>query len=247
MSCGSNTKLTLTEIKRQSKSFEALQQGMLFALLSNYGYGFRLKRPERMAKKTLQYLTINEVYYNGLPLRFGYSIEDFCERKYQMEQRTEMTTSQLKVVKRRKDLNRTAISFSWLIQLAEQNGISFGKRKTKQAKKTIQLEKIKTVVLPNNLGSYSREQINKIGKAVQKHICSLFDKKEKLLTITPYHQFFINALNLNVQQPSTSTSFGSPKTQIVHEHVSVKPDSFVLKLDYDPIYQDPSFVYTYDY
>ncbi|EDR21736.1 hypothetical protein EDI_042410 [Entamoeba dispar SAW760] len=221
MSRGSNTKLTLTEIKRQSKSFEALQQGMLFALLSNYGYGFRLKRPERMAKKTLQYLTINEVYYNGLPLRFGYSIEDFCERKYQMEQRTEMTT--------------------------KQNGISFGKRKTKQAKKTIQLEKIKAVVLPNNLGSYSREQINKIGKAVQKHICSLFDKKEKLLTITPYHQFFINALNLNVQQPSTSTSFGSPKTQIVHEPVSVKPDSFVLKLDYDPIYQDPSFVYTYDY
>ncbi|EAL44309.1 hypothetical protein EHI8A_040820 [Entamoeba histolytica HM-1:IMSS-B] len=240
-------KLTLTEMKRESKSFEALQQGILIAILSSYGYSFDLKRPERMAEKTFQYLTINEVYFNNQPLNFGRIIEEFCEQQFQLDKTEDMTPNQLKIVKRRKDLNRTAISFSWLLQYAEQNGVSFGKRKTKQAKKTVQLPKIYTVTMPNASIAYTKKEIEEIGASVQNHICSLFVKKQKELFIPAYYQFFNEMLGLNILQANTTESVHSEDLQIVQPTMIMNSEPLLYQICVDPSYCNPSYVYPSNY
>lgn len=180
----------MTQLKRESKNFEAFQEGILLAFLNTQGYSFALKRPERVAEKTYQYLTINELYYKEQPLQFGSKIADFCEKQFELDMDPSLTHSQFKIVKRRKDLNRTALSFSWLIKYAEHHGAVFTKRKTKAAKKTVQLEKITGMTIPKKNCEFDRDQIEMIGRDVQEYIATLFDKNEKELIIPAYHQYF---------------------------------------------------------
>lgn len=187
-------KETLTQLKRESKSYESFQEGMLLALLNMYGYSFSLKRPERMAEKTYQYITIVELFYKENPLRFGEQINDFCEKQFLADKTEDLTSSQLKIVKRRKDLNRTALSFSWLIKFAEHHGAVFEKRKTKVAKKTVQLEKITALTIPQMKKTFKKEHIEQIGKDIQQHLCSLFSKEEKILVVPAHYHYFESLL-----------------------------------------------------
>ncbi|ELP91565.1 hypothetical protein EIN_128750 [Entamoeba invadens IP1] len=193
----SDQKPTMTEMKRESKSFEAIQQGMVFAVLSAFGYSFQIKRPERMAEKTFQYLTIMEVFKDEVALDFGCTIDDFCQRQYETEFDPNMSKGTLKIVKRRKDLNRTALSFSWMLQYCQQSGIDVEKRRTKQARKTLQLEKIVSITLPQSLVFFDKVKIETMGTIVHKHICSLFNKREKNITIPQNYPFFVELLNTN--------------------------------------------------
>ena len=195
-----NKKSNLTLLKRESKNYESFQEGILIAYLNTQGYSFALKRPERTAEKTFQYLTINELYYKETALSFGSKINEFCEKQFLNDMSPDLSHSQFKIVKRRKDLNRTALSFSWLIKYAEHHGVSFTKRKTKIAKKTVQLEKIIGMIIPEKKKEYKREQIEVIGKDVQQHIGSLFDKNEKELIVPAYYEYFANVFDKNYER-----------------------------------------------
>ena len=116
------TKDVQTQLKRESKSFEAIQQGTVLALLNTFGFGFEFKRPERIAEKTLQFLIIVEVFYNGKPLEFGRKIDIYCDEQFQAEIDEKMSINQIKSLKRRRDLNRAALSFNWLIEYVQQFG-----------------------------------------------------------------------------------------------------------------------------
>ncbi|ELP93540.1 hypothetical protein EIN_061050 [Entamoeba invadens IP1] len=257
------TRPTMTEMKRESKSFEAIQQGMVFVVLSSFGYSFELKRPERMAEKTFQYLTILEVFKDGVPLNFGTAIDDFCQKQYEMEFDPKMSKGTLKIVKRRKDLNRTALSFSWMLQYCEQSGVLVNKRKTKLAKKTVQLEKVTSITFPSKNLLFEKSQIDEIGTAAHKHLCSLFNKKEKSLVVPAYYPFFLDLLekgqNLSTSLNNINTTVKSENTQndvqtspeIVEELAFTNPQEVFASfpLDFAPvdgfIVQQPTYGFYY--
>lgn len=171
------TKDELTVIKRESKSFEAVQQCLFIAILNTHGFGFLIKRPERMAVKTLQLLTINEMYCNDCALDFGSTIERYCEEKYSVEIRNITETNAIKTIKRRRDLNRSALSFSWLLQYAHELGCVIKKRPTKKARKTLKLEKVHEVIFDEK--TITKADMYRIGTFVNKYITSLFTKSDK--------------------------------------------------------------------
>ncbi|ELP91030.1 hypothetical protein EIN_267460 [Entamoeba invadens IP1] len=192
-------KTDMNEIKRESKSFEGVQQGVLIALLNSIGFSFEFRRPERYALKTVQYLIINDVYYEGKKLDFGRVINDYCEKQFKTEVKKEMSINQVKTVKRRKDLNRAALTFNWLVDYAEQNGFIVHKRSTKSSKKTLQMEKINEI----SAGGFiivSQSQMNQIGKQMNQYIVSQFVKEMKSSTLQPYHPFSTSLMQTNKNQ-----------------------------------------------
>ena len=178
----------MNEIKRESKSFEGIQQGVLIALLNVLGFSFEFKRPERYALKTTQYLVIKNIFFNGKKLDFGNTIEIFCEQKYKNEIEEEMSSNQMKTIKRRKDLNRAALSFNWLVDYCEQNGFTLAKRSTKTSKKTLQMEKVNEIAYDENI-IISQQQMTEVGKQMNHYIISQFVKEEKTSVLPSFHPF----------------------------------------------------------
>ncbi|EKE38590.1 hypothetical protein ENUP19_0388G0013 [Entamoeba nuttalli] len=186
----------MNEVKRESKSFEGVQQGVLLALLNSIGFSFEFRRPERFAIKTVQYLVINNVYFNEKKLDFGSVIDEYCDKQYASEIKKDMSSNQIKTIKRRRDLNRAALTFNWLVGYAEQNGYTVHKRSTKSSKKTLQMEKINEISL-NGQTIITQTQMNHIGKQMNQYIVSQFVKQEKSSTLHAFHPFSINLLQLN--------------------------------------------------
>ncbi|KAL7717215.1 Uncharacterized protein QTN25_005484 [Entamoeba marina] len=243
----SNMKLSTTEVKRESKSFEALQQGALVALLSSIGFSFEFKRPERIAAKTSQYITINEVYFNNKPLQFGKTIEGYCQKQFLSEYHSGMSVNELKTIKRRKDLNRSALSLKWLIQYVEQFGHSVKRRSIKSAKKTLQMEKVHEVYYDNTL-LYTKESIIEIGRQIHCYIISQFDKKEKGLFFPAYNGYCIDILQQNIYNSSTTDQDNSGNATA---SIDLKTDEFIVDNDdtleflHTPTDHNASFVYNY--
>lgn len=182
-----------TNVKRESKSFEAIQQGTVIALLNTYGFGFEFKRPERIAEKTIQFLIVEEVFYNGKPLDFGKKITQYCDEQFQAELDERMSINQIKSLKRRRDLNRAALSFNWLIEYVQQFGYVTERRSTKSAKKTLQMEKINKIYKRN--GYYlTQTEILAIGKEMNSYIISQFVKHEKTAKIKENDTFCLEMM-----------------------------------------------------
>ncbi|KAL7722627.1 Uncharacterized protein QTN25_000240 [Entamoeba marina] len=188
----------MTQIKRESKSFEAIQQAFLISLLNVNGFSFSIKKPERFAVKTLQYFTISEVYNNQFPLEFGLKIEEYCSKQYESEQHENMTKNEIKSCKRRKDINRAALSMNTLVQYCESLGFKFKRKQIKGAKTTLQMVKIQSISYGDVLVA-DTNSINEIGATANNIIATSFSNVTNELYLNPYHNHFLNLLGC--QQP----------------------------------------------
>ncbi|ELP83446.1 hypothetical protein EIN_375610 [Entamoeba invadens IP1] len=179
---------SLTEIKRESKTYEAIQQALMVGLLTEAGFSFDLKCPERLASKTLQNLVILECYFQGNPLGFGQKIEEYCASQYLRDSEGAKTQNEIKVAKRRKDLNRSALSFNWLVKYVEQYGYILTRRPTKIPKKTLQMEKI-TGIGTDHECIFNEDAIEQIGRKIHVHILSEFQRHMSSFRLKEYDEF----------------------------------------------------------
>ncbi|ELP92134.1 hypothetical protein EIN_380910 [Entamoeba invadens IP1] len=167
--------ISTTEVKRESKSFEAVQQAVLIALLNYLGYSIEIKHPERLAAKTIQFLIVNELFYDGKSLGFGEDIESVCNERYEGEKNTAPNAKKVRQTRRHKDINRSALTFNRLLKLVEDHGYTVKRRYTKSSFKTFRMEKI-TDILLNDKIIIDTAQMNDIGKSVNTVITKTFKK-----------------------------------------------------------------------
>ena len=151
-----------TELKRDSKSFEAIQQSVIIAILVRHGFSFEFKKPERFSEKSRQFIMINEVYCNGNPLNFGAKIMEYCDSRFNMEYSEGMTYNQMKLISRHKDINKYALMFNWLLSYAEKIGYTFKKRATKVSNKTLQMKKIYEIEIEKKVEDNDVEKMVKM-------------------------------------------------------------------------------------
>ncbi|BFU20674.1 hypothetical protein EHI8A_017930 [Entamoeba histolytica HM-1:IMSS-B] len=206
-----------TEIKRESKSFEAVQQAVLIALLNYLGYSIEIKHPERLAAKTVQFLIVTELFYEGKSLNFGEEIEEICSKRYEGERSAAPNIKKIRQTRRHKDINRAALTFNRLLQLVEKHGYKVKRRYTKSSFKTLRMEKI-TDILLNEKIIIDTVQINNIGRAVNSVITKTFKKgpykttmievrNEVLMSILQQVPYFKNTIPLKENQ-----KLGIPET-----------------------------------
>ncbi|EDR23768.1 hypothetical protein EDI_328750 [Entamoeba dispar SAW760] len=175
----------LNEIKRHSKSYEAIQQSAVIALMNSIGFTFEFRRPERVALKTTQYFYIQQLFYFDEKVDFEYSIDKFCEEQLAIELQDAHPNACKKTLKRRKDLNRAALTFNYLIKILESLGYFVSTRPTKSSKKTLQMVKVVDIRLGNEL-LLNKENVDIVGKEINKYILSLFTKNERKLTLKKF-------------------------------------------------------------
>ncbi|GAT93904.1 hypothetical protein CL6EHI_118390 [Entamoeba histolytica] len=189
-----------TQIKRESKSFEAIQQGSVIAVLNTLGF------------------VITEVFFKGQPLCFGKKIDKYVDEQFQTEIVADMSLNQIKSLKRRRDLNRAALSFNWLVEYLEQLGYTVERRPTKSAKKTLQMEKVSKISEKNGY-IITLTEMQTIGKEVNSYVISQFIKLEKTTVLREYHPLcfdllYYSNINKNNSIPYCSLS----NNEIKHQH-----------------------------
>ncbi|KAL7719856.1 TATA-binding protein-associated phosphoprotein [Entamoeba marina] len=167
--------LSTTEVKRESKSFEAVQQGVVIALLNYLGYSVEIKHPERLASKTIQFLIVNELYYEGKPLNFGDEVEAICNERYEGEKILAPNPKKVRQTRRHKDINRSALTFNRLLKYVEDRGFTIKRRYTKSSFKTLRMEKITEISVLDKV-IIDLEQIHDIGKKINSAIVKTFKK-----------------------------------------------------------------------
>ncbi|ELP84621.1 hypothetical protein EIN_172660 [Entamoeba invadens IP1] len=195
---------SLKELKRCSKSFEAMQQAFVLALLNINGVGFKVKRPERRSQKTLQLFLIEELKTpmdGAIP--FEKELDAFCSsfvvKELKESNYTHLTPSdvdsiasitraavdgisleRLKQIKRHRDANKTATSFNWIMERCEQLGYEFKKRSTKPAKYTKKMNKICAV---GGKTTMTLVEISEIGKRINELVYQRFDKASAVVEV----------------------------------------------------------------
>ena len=194
---------TLAELKRSSKSFEAIQEAFVLSVLNVNGVGFKARRPERRSQKTLQFLIIEQLFDAHEVFNVEEEIERTCNEYVQNElndsgitdlqpvdiesisriPQTRYSVERLKQIKRHKDANRVALLFNQLLERADRLGYQFKMRTTKPSKYTVKMKKIcgvtgKAVLVVDN--------IMEIGKRVNVSIFSRFDKVQNVVEVPPY-------------------------------------------------------------
>ncbi|EKE38866.1 hypothetical protein ENUP19_0009G0057 [Entamoeba nuttalli] len=198
---------SMKELKRSSKSFEAIQQAVLLGILNVNGFGFRIKRPERRSQKTLQLMLIEALTKENTLIQFEHEIDKKCnelvfkelqecgyydlrpddldtissvsvpDEKYSLEK--------LKQIKRHRDANRSSLSFAELLQMCEKIGYVFKKRPTKPAKLTVKMSKICSV---SGCVSLGLSEINKIGEAINRNVFERFEKSSSSVDVGAYDE-----------------------------------------------------------
>lgn len=172
-------------LKRASKSFEAIQQSFILALLNQANFGFRIRVPERRSIKTLQTFVVEDII---LPDSMVFHIHDEIEKKcaelvqgelnllgyvhcspenldsltsiYQIAQ-LGYNMEKLKTIKRHREANRNSLGFNWILDVAENTGFSFTKRSSKPATYTIKMMKITSVKFDKNIMKAKKNEIKK--------------------------------------------------------------------------------------
>ncbi|EDR24831.1 hypothetical protein EDI_100410 [Entamoeba dispar SAW760] len=203
---------SMKELKRSSKTFEAIQQALILSILNVNGYGFKIKKPERRSQKTLQLMLVEELYEKGSTILLEENINATCNEivKKELEENgcielepsdidgsssiaqlaSKYDSEKLKQIKRHKNANKIALTFKELLQMSEKLGYKFKYRTTKPAKMTKKLEKISSVYGKVNL---TLSNINEIGKRVNESIYERFNK-ESVSIIIPSHDFIIEKI-----------------------------------------------------
>ncbi|ELP89479.1 hypothetical protein EIN_391340 [Entamoeba invadens IP1] len=188
----------LTLIKRESKSYEAIQQAGVIALLVSNGVTFQLNSPIRFAPIAMQLFVVNDVIIDGESLNFGKMVEEQCNQRFSADstelENVEDKKKLLKNIKRRKELNRAALSFNSLVSIAESFGYHFELKLIKSAKKTLQMTKIKSVFKEGRI-FLDEKAFTEIGNATNKYITSLCSKDKYYVKISPFDKNIINLIN----------------------------------------------------
>lgn len=219
-----NKDKTLRELKRDSKSFEAIQQCFILLLLNINGYSIKFKKPERRSQKTIQLLTVETLIHNNEIIEFRQQNELKCNETVQRELienkffalsplNIESTTAitklnlehdqveKLKQIKRHKDANMSSLSFNKLFDLCQKLQFEFKKRATKPSKLTIQMYKIQECYqkIKNSNGtivhSFNQQAIETIGKEVNNIIFKRFDDVDQFLLIDGNDSEFVSLYN----------------------------------------------------
>lgn len=169
----------MTMVKRESKSYEAIQQSVLLGILIQHGFGVEITVPLRIASKSLHFFQVKEIYCNNNPIKFGEIIDTHCNRQYaeEMKQTAFMTTREeykrlVKNIKRRKEINHAALSFNTICGLVEDMKYVIDEKQVKAAKMTIQMKKIKTITKPNG-EIIDEDMIYSIGKEINEYLTQL--------------------------------------------------------------------------
>ncbi|KAL7718705.1 Uncharacterized protein QTN25_004067 [Entamoeba marina] len=195
--------LSMKELKRCSKSYEAIQQAVVLGLLNMSGFGFRVRRPERRSQKTLQLMIIEELLCGNVVVDFDKELNKRCSDYVDRElkeanykdlsmanvesmsaiskvAKTSKDLEKLKQIKRHKDANKAALSFNELIEKANSLGYYFKKRSTKPAKLTLKMMKISSVSGNIKLDVPS---INHIGKSINLNVFNRFGKENSSVLV----------------------------------------------------------------
>ncbi|EDR24829.1 hypothetical protein EDI_100390 [Entamoeba dispar SAW760] len=196
---------SMKELKRSSKSFEAIQQAVLLGILNINGFGFRIKRPERRSQKTLQLMLIEALTKENTLIQFEHEIDKKCtdlvskelqECGYTDLRPDDIDTisslpnekhdlEKLKQIKRHRDANRSSLSFAELLQMCEKIGYVFKKRPTKPAKLTVKMSKICSV---SGCVSLGLSEINEIGEAINRNVFERFEKSSSSVDVGAYDE-----------------------------------------------------------
>ncbi|ELP92656.1 hypothetical protein EIN_369780 [Entamoeba invadens IP1] len=234
MKATKSSTVTLKQLKRESKSFEASQQAFLIALLNINGYGIRVKRPERRSQKTLQLLLIDQITCEDGIIPFEQEIDDqsAMHAKYELEKfgytdlqpkdidaigtvcgNGRYDQEKLKQVKRHRDANRSALGFSYLLRMAEGIGYNFKRRSTKPAKLTVKMEKICSMSGRLNVGL---TEIKNVGEEVNKLVFTRFDKACSSVDLLPMDKEIMDIWN-------KATVKLVRRTSVVSEPIKAEP------------------------
>ncbi|ELP93144.1 hypothetical protein EIN_054190 [Entamoeba invadens IP1] len=194
---------TLKELKRCSKSFEAVQQALILSLLNVNGVGFKVRRPERRSQKTLQLFLVEELNTKTERILFEKNVDEFCAKFVREELKESNYTAltptdvdsiasitraatngisveRLKQIKRHRDANKTSTSFNWLMERCEKFGYQFKKRSTKPTKYTQKLNKICGVC---GKAVMTMVEISEIGRLVNEIVYKRFEKASSFVQI----------------------------------------------------------------
>ncbi|ELP93773.1 hypothetical protein EIN_175600 [Entamoeba invadens IP1] len=190
----------LTLLKRESKSFEAIQQGAVLSLLIMNGVEIEIACPSRFASKAMQLFVVNDVITNNTRLGFGNMVEAQCTAQFandsqEMKSGTDKKKL-LKNIKRRKELNRAALSFNSLLALAENFGYVFELKQVKSAKKTLQMSKVRSVRIGNSV-ILDESNLYSVGVAMNKYVASLCGKGTSVVGLKPYDPVVLSFLGQN--------------------------------------------------
>ncbi|EDR29971.1 hypothetical protein EDI_346170 [Entamoeba dispar SAW760] len=195
----------LTLLKRESKTYEAIQQGVIIGLLIINGYSIEINAPSRFAIKSLQLFSINEIYFNSIAMKFGITINVSCELGYEeeMKEKGEMDEKTKKRVikntKRRRDINKSAITFNTMVQMVENIGYKITKRSIKSAKKTIQMIKIKEIGIGEEW-KMKEERIQEIGSLINQYIKGLITGTGKTIILRNDDQYINSLFIINTEE-----------------------------------------------
>lgn len=153
-------------LKRQSKSFEALQQCAVLTILMNHGFGFIFKKPERRSTKTVQSLLITKIILpNKKVIDYEAEIDELCREMAEAELKkigygqlnadniesiaaiNKVIThgyniEKLKTVKRHKEANKNSLAFNQLLKYLHSLGYHCSTRSSKPASFTQKMIKI---------------------------------------------------------------------------------------------------------
>ncbi|KAL7716361.1 Uncharacterized protein QTN25_006009 [Entamoeba marina] len=261
---------SMKELKRCSKSYEAIQQSLVLALLNVNGIGFRVKRPERRSQKTLQLMLIEDLTTPQGVISFEKELDLKCAAHVQKELKeskfadlspadidsmssiSKVSTGasdleKLKQIKRHRDANKAAMSFNELVKRAESYGYEFKRRSTKPAKLTLKMMKICQVSGKLNL---SMNEINEIGKQVNENVFERFDKSSSAVDVPGKDEAIINIYKKVVEKVLNRTSIATDATTVVKDDKVIPEPSFdklsTTVAEQPEIYQPEESYYTFD-
>ena len=185
------SQLSLKELKRASKSFEAIQQSVFIAILNISGYALRIKKPDRQAQKTIQcvgiesavnVITKEEVMLNNIILA---QCDEITQNEL-VSMNSQLTLTditdpknsnpEVKTIKRHREANKSALFMKKLIDMCKDCGCEFVMKNTKQARLTVQMPKITALTfIEKTLG---KTEIMDLGKRVNELLSSLLTKNK---------------------------------------------------------------------
>ena len=242
---------TLKELKRVSKSFEAIQQSFVIALLNMRGIGFRFRKPERKSQKTIQTLIIEEISDENGTQNYQELLKQQCAiytnqelenagftnlKQENIETIASITklhydehqTEVLKQIKRHKDANCLAFAFNWLLDKARANKISFKERSTKPSKLTVQMLKISEADDEENGYHFMKDDIEKFGTEVSRYIAQGFEGVDRDFELQPRDEEIMRIHNEIVSKLGQDNG----KTEIVRkETILTQPSVSTVQND----------------
>ncbi|EKE39899.1 hypothetical protein ENUP19_0380G0043 [Entamoeba nuttalli] len=238
---------SLKELKRCSKSFEAIQQAFILSLLNNEGVGFKVKKPERRSQKTLQLFLIETLTLpSGEIIEYENDVNNYCN-SFVVEELKEsgythlvpsdinsiasitkvakngVSMERLKQIKRHRNANKMSVSFNWILDRCLSYGYEFKKRSTKPTKYTTKMNKICGV---SGKISLKLLQITEIGKRVNEEVYKRFDKNTTSVEIKGKDETLIEIIKEVSEQ--------GEKTSVVTEVIDSLKEENEIKVKEEP-------------